>query len=107
KFLEPEIIEVGNMYDPRLLDFYFAGLRSLSPVVEFKSYYNIIEYHFEDASLVRIKAELDDVFNKLKEADDLEVFSNLIKRLQPGAEKDQIRQVVQRYIQLDRLRAFF
>lgn len=107
KHLEQETINVGRTCDPRLLDFYFAGLRSLSPVVEYKNYYNIIEYYFEDASLVRIKAELDDILDKLREAEDIEVFTNLAKRLQPGAEQDQIRQVVQRHTSLDRLRSFF
>jgi hypothetical protein len=78
KFPEPEIIDVGNTYDPRLLDFYFAGLRSLSPVVEFKSYYNIIEYFFEEGDTGK-----------------------------KGTEQDKIRQVLQSYTTPVGLRAFF
>ena len=107
KFPSQEIIDVGHTYEPRLLDFYFAGLRSLSPVVEYKNYYNIVEYYFEDASLDRIKAELDSVVDQLREAQDIEVFASLARRLQPGGERDQIRQVVQRYVPVERLRSFF
>ncbi len=107
KFPDPEIINVRKHYDPRLLDFYFAGLRSLSPVVEYKNYYNIIEFYFEDVSLDTIKAELDEVFAKLKEAEDIETFTASAKRLQLGSEQDQIRRVVSRYITVERLRSFF
>ena len=34
-------------YNPRLLEFYFSGLRSPSPLNEFRGYYNVIEYLFE------------------------------------------------------------
>jgi hypothetical protein len=107
KFPDQEIIDVSHTYDPRLLDFYFAGLRSLSPVVEYKNYYNIIEFFFEDASLDSMKSERNHVFDQLREAEDIEVFTTWAKRLQPGAENDQIRRVVQRYVSLDRLRSFF
>lgn len=108
KWLEPEIIEVRQSYNPRLLDFYFAGLRSLSPIVEFKNYYNILEYYFEDASLDNIKSRLDEVVFKLKQTEDFGEFSDLAKQLQPlGAENQQIRQVVQQYVPLARLRKFF
>lgn len=107
KFPHQDIIDVSSSYDPRLLDFYFAGLRSLSAVVEYKNYYNIIEFYFEDASLDTIKSELDQVFDKLREAEDIDAFTTWAKRLQPGAEQDQIRRVVQRYVSPERLRSFF
>jgi hypothetical protein len=108
KRIEPEIFEVNRTYNPRLLDFYFAGLRSLSPVVEFKNYYNIIEYYFEDASIDVIKSRLDDVAHQLKETDDIAEFSKLAKKLVPaGNERDQIDHVIHKYVQLDRLRRFF
>jgi hypothetical protein len=78
KWLEPEIIEVGHTYNPRLLDFYFAGLRSLSPVVEFKNYYNILEYYFDEGGTEK-----------------------------KSGEQDQIRQVIRDYVPLDRLHSFF
>ena len=41
KMPEWEIIRVQKTYNPILLDFYFSGLRSLSPFIEFRSYYTI------------------------------------------------------------------
>jgi hypothetical protein len=73
-----EKIDVGHSYNPRLLDFYFAGLRSLSPVVEFKSYYNIIEYYFDDGDYAKAPKE-----------------------------HEQIRQVIRDFVSLERLRSFF
>jgi len=45
-----ETIKVSKTYNPVLLDFYFSGLSSLSPFIEYRSYYNVIEYLFEDVT---------------------------------------------------------
>src|SRR3972149_8421267 len=43
-----------------LLDLYFAGLREKSPLIQFKNYYNIIEYVFEDAVVEECKRHLSE-----------------------------------------------
>jgi hypothetical protein len=40
------LYESRRRYNKTLLSFYFAGLRSLSPINEFRAYYNIAEYMF-------------------------------------------------------------
>ena len=107
KKLEQEVITVSRTYNPVLLDFYFAGLRSLSPIIEFRSYYSVIEYFFENAALESIKQNFDELVEKLKATDDFGEYVKLAKELKPEeAERIQIRQVIERYIDIDRIRSF-
>lgn len=50
KYPEYQFFDVNRMYNPLLLDFYFAGLRSLSPINEFRSYYSVVEYMFDESA---------------------------------------------------------
>lgn len=44
-----EIIESKYYYNPELLAYFFSALRDSSPISEFKNYYNVLEYFFEEA----------------------------------------------------------
>ena len=46
-----EIITATSYHDPQLLAYYFSAVRDNSPVSEFKNYYNVLEYFFEEAPL--------------------------------------------------------
>jgi hypothetical protein len=48
----------SEYHNPFLLDLYFAGLREKSPLIQFKNFYNIIEYVFEDAVIEECKRHL-------------------------------------------------
>jgi hypothetical protein len=49
-FLMPmESIEAQIHYNAELLAYYFSGLRDYSPVSQFKNFYNVLEYFFEEA----------------------------------------------------------
>lgn len=43
------VIEQTSRYDPQLLAYYFCALRDPSPLVQFKNYYNVLEFFFEAA----------------------------------------------------------
>lgn len=40
-------IEHSVTYDPQLLAYYFCALRDPSPIVQFKNYYNVLEFFFD------------------------------------------------------------
>jgi hypothetical protein len=44
-----EIITTSSYYDAQLLAYYFSAVRDYSPISQFKSYYNVVEYFFEEA----------------------------------------------------------
>jgi len=44
-----ETIVASSYYDAQLLAYYFSAVRDYSPVSQFKNYYNVLEYFFEDA----------------------------------------------------------
>lgn len=50
-------VKCDHIYNPHLLAFYFAGLREDVPMDTFKQWFNIIEYFFEDASLLALRAQ--------------------------------------------------
>jgi hypothetical protein len=43
-------IEHSVRYDPQLLAYYFCALRDPSPIVQFKNYYNVLEFFFDTAA---------------------------------------------------------
>lgn len=47
--LDQELISVNRCHDEQLLAYYFSAVRDYSPVSQFKNYYNVLEYFFEDA----------------------------------------------------------
>jgi hypothetical protein len=51
-------IFVKDFYNKCLLDMYSAGLRERTPTVQFKHFYNIIEYIFEDAAVMECRKHL-------------------------------------------------
>ena len=48
-WIDQELISVTNYHDEQLLAYYFSAVRDYSPVSQFKNYYNVLEYFFEDA----------------------------------------------------------
>jgi hypothetical protein len=42
-------IEQSIEYDPQVLGYYFCALRDPSPIVQFKNYYNVLEFFFDAA----------------------------------------------------------
>lgn len=44
-----ETIVASSYRDAELLAYYFSAIRDRSPVSQFKNYYNVVEYFFEDA----------------------------------------------------------
>lgn len=44
-----ESITANNNHSAELLSYYFCALRDQSPISQFKNYYNVLEYFFEDA----------------------------------------------------------
>lgn len=53
-------IPARDFHNKYLLDMYSAGLRERSPTVQFKHFYNIIEYVFEDATVEECRKHLPD-----------------------------------------------
>lgn len=107
KWLDQEIIKVNRPYNQMLLSFYFAGLGSLSPIVEFSNYYRVLEYFFEDATYENAKASLEGRLRELLAAEDFDQYQKHVKQLNlANAERDQIREVVNRYVAEGRLRDF-
>lgn len=47
--IKQEIIETSSYYDKELLSYYFSALKDLSPLSQFRNYYNVIEFFFEEA----------------------------------------------------------
>lgn len=47
--LAQEVITAKNCYNPQLLAYYFSAVRDYSPISQFKNYYNVLEYFFEEA----------------------------------------------------------
>ena len=47
-----------SFYHKHLLDIYFAALREHSFTVQYKHFYNLLEYFFEDATLLKCKKHL-------------------------------------------------
>jgi hypothetical protein len=47
--IDQELISVTQYHDEQLLAYYFSAVRDYSPVSQFKNYYNVLEYFFEDA----------------------------------------------------------
>ena len=44
-----EVIQTSKYFDEQLLAYYFSAVRDTSPVSQFKNYYNVLEYFFEEA----------------------------------------------------------
>lgn len=49
--LSLEVVVTNRLRDPELLAYYFAGLREHTPIAQFRSFYNVLEYFFEHAPL--------------------------------------------------------
>jgi len=112
KWPNQEIKFVSNSYNPVLLDFYFAGLRSLSPIIEFRDYYSIIEYFFEDAAFSNLQKDLDEKIGKLKSSQNFGEYSKELDKLKSKCnllqkENEQIREVINHYIDVERIKKFF
>lgn len=46
-----EVFHAVNHYDADLLSYYFAGVREHLPISQFRCFYNVLEYFFEEAPL--------------------------------------------------------
>ncbi len=44
-----EVVEVSSYHDRELLSYFFVALRDHSPLTQFRNFYNVIEYFFEEA----------------------------------------------------------
>jgi hypothetical protein len=47
--IEQELVTANSLYDEQLLAYYFSAIRDFSPISQFKNYYNVLEYFFEEA----------------------------------------------------------
>lgn len=47
--VEQEVVEATAYHDRELLAYYFSALRDLAPLSQFRNFYNVIEYFFEEA----------------------------------------------------------
>jgi len=55
-----ETFNVDKYYDAELLSYYFAGIREHLPISKFRSFYNVVEYFFEEApSKIGVKAKYE------------------------------------------------
>lgn len=57
-----EELIVTSYHDPYLLSYYFCALRDHAPISQFKNFYNVLEYFFDDAPIalgVTAKKELE------------------------------------------------
>ena len=79
-------IFAGDYYNKYLLDLYSAGLRETSPLLQFKYFYNIIEYVFEDATIEECRRHLpEEIANSV---DDLSSYKDWIGKLDRGFRYD-------------------
>lgn len=68
-FLPQEVITVNNRHNPQLLAYYFSAVRDYSPISQFKNYYNVLEYFFEEAPNhlgITAKTEAEQIIAVLK-----------------------------------------
>ncbi|WP_288455602.1 methylamine utilization protein MauJ [uncultured Acinetobacter sp.] len=47
-----ERITTNKLYSPLLLSYYFSGLKEKNPLKSFLSFYNVLEYYFEEAPIL-------------------------------------------------------
>lgn len=47
-----ERISTDKLYSPLLLSYYFSGLKEQNPLKSFLSFYNVLEYYFEEAPIL-------------------------------------------------------
>jgi type I restriction enzyme M protein len=47
--IEQELVTATAIHDEQLLAYYFSALKDYSPVSQFKNFYNVLEYFFEEA----------------------------------------------------------
>jgi hypothetical protein len=47
-----EFVKAEKLCDPDLLSYYFAGVREYMPISQFRSFYNVLEFFFEEAPRV-------------------------------------------------------
>jgi len=119
KFLPFEFIECHEKYNQTLLEFYFAALRDVSPLTEFKNYYNIIEYFFEEAAIQKLKAdlklELCGRMSELPTCSDLSSLKDLLKNKIDVSDMDigdyskemnQMRMVLKQYVRSHEISCF-
>lgn len=62
--LPQETITANKKHSAELLSYYFCALRDQSPISQFKNYYNVLEYFFEDAPRIlgrTARVELDQI----------------------------------------------
>lgn len=95
-----------DFYNKYLLDMYFAGLRERSPTVQFKQFYNIIEYVFEDATVEECRKHLPE--DIAKSVVDLSDWENWRSSLDKGfrynknklkAEETQLRIAINMFVE--------
>lgn len=48
-YIPVETIHLEKHYNPTLLSYYFSGLKELNPLTSYVSFYNVLEYYFEEA----------------------------------------------------------
>jgi len=120
KFPPVEFVECSDKYDQTLLDFYFAALSDMSPLTQFKNYYNIIEYYFEDAAIQNLQSDLTTELNKrmqeLSNADSLSSLMSLLtkKKIDSSGmkisdylnEEEQLKMVLDQYVTSDKISCF-
>jgi len=49
--IKQELVTATSLHDEQLLAYYFSALRDYSPISQFKNYYNVLEYFFEEAPI--------------------------------------------------------
>lgn len=47
--VEQEVVEATQYHDKELLAYFFSALRDKSPLTQFRNFYNVLEFFFEDA----------------------------------------------------------
>jgi hypothetical protein len=59
-YVNQEFFDVSEYREEQLLAYYFSALRDHSPLSQFKNFYNVLEYFFEDApTVLRIQARTE------------------------------------------------
>ena len=94
-----------DFHNKYLLDVYFAGLREHSPTVQFKHFYNVLEYLFEDVTVFECKKHLpEEVAESITDLSDWKNWKNKLSHNFPYAknkimaEETQLKIVVNLFI---------
>jgi len=66
-----EAIATTSYYNPELLSYYFCALRDHSPLAQFRNFFNVVEFFFEDDSTSKERKQLEAVIRWVTTAEDL------------------------------------